>query len=490
VLVPFGAGAEWPQFGDYSPQVLSRFQPLWFGAAAAALALASAGWARLRVGETRRQRLGSGLLIAAIGAGAVWFAVPGLATSVGEAAGWFATESFLRVVAETQPLLSPEGAGFAPQMAIKQFTWLFWIYPLALSALAWSAYRRGRADALLVWTASGAAFAAALLQLRFRDVAALGFVWVMGPALLEAARALGHRLRAPRPVWVGLLVLLVFAAAFPSLQRSLSELRTSLAAVRGSPPERQGEVWLRLALRDLGRWARENTPPTRGYLDPTLRPEYGMLSAWGHGHVLRYYAERPMVQDNFGPWGGRHGSEAAARYYALEEESEATALAERLGSRYVVGTIRGSGQEKPRPRSMASRLVPVRRPDGTLAGRGRPLERHRLLYVADDGGRRSEGGNAVLAPVLYEVVAGARVRGTVPEGVSQVSFDLVLALPIGERFHYRASAPVDSSGGYEIRLPVPSEAGYQVTAGGQVASLRISERDVQEGRLVSGPHFE
>jgi hypothetical protein len=39
-------------------------------------------------------------------------------------------------------------------------------------------------------------------------------------------------------------------------------------------------------------------------------------------------------------------------------------------------------------------------------------------------------------------------------------------------------------------LPVPSEAGYQLNAGGQVASLRISERDVHEGRLVLGPHFE
>jgi asparagine N-glycosylation enzyme membrane subunit Stt3 len=490
LLLPFCVGVHWPQFGDYSPQVLSRFQPLWLGAVAASLAAASTAWARSRIGETRRQRLGSGLLIAALGAGAIWIGVPALAASVGEAAGWFAADSFLRVVAETKPLLFPEGAGFAPQQATKQFTWLFWIHPIALCVLAWGAYRRGRADALLVWMASGVAFAAVLVQLRFRDVAALGFAWVMGPALLETARALGRTVRAPRPVWVGVLVLMILAAAFPSLQHSLGELHTSFAARRGSPPERQGEIWLRLALRELGRWARSNTPHTEGYLDPTRRPEYGMLSAWGHGHVLRYYAERPMVQDNFGPWGGREGSEAALRYYASEEESEAAALAEQLGARYVVATIRGSGQENPQPHSMASRLVPVRRPDGTLVGRGQPLERHRLLYVAEDGGRRSEGGNALLAPALYEIVAGARVRGTAPAGVDQVGFEGMLTLPVRERFHYHASAPVAPDGSYEIRLPVPSEAGYQVNAGGQVALLRISERDVQLGRLVSGPHFE
>lgn len=101
--------------------------------------------------------------------------------------------------------------------------------------------------------------------------------------------------------------------------------------------------------------------------------------------LLRYLAERPVVQDNFGPWGGREGSD---------------------------------------------------------------------------------------------------------EGVAQVGFTLTFELPASERFHYRARAPVSPDGSHEIRLPVPGEAGYQVSAGGQVASLRISESDVREGRLVSGPHFE
>ncbi|MEN8159949.1 MAG: hypothetical protein ABFS41_07750, partial [Myxococcota bacterium] len=282
----------------------------------------------------------------------------------------------------------------------------------------------------------------------------------------------------------------LLAAALPGLRRAGEGFEASRAARRGSPPERSGEAWLRLALRDLGEWAHDNTPPTRGYLDPTLRPEYGVLSAWGHGHLLRYTAERPMVQDNFGPWGGREGSEAARRYYASEDEGEAAALAGRLGARYVVATIRGSGQGAPAPGSLGHRLVPVRRPDGVLTGRGAPLERHRLVYVADDGGRRPKQGHGLLAPALYEIVAGARVRGMAPEGVAHVRFDLTLELPVGERFHHRAVAEVAGDGSYEVRLPIPSEAGYQVSAGGQVASLRITERDVREGLLVVGPHFE
>ncbi len=487
VLLPFCIGQAWPQFGTYSPQVLSRFQPLWFGAAAAAFAVASAWWAGSRVGETRRQRLGSGLLVATLGAGLALVGVPGLTKSVGEAAGWFGGESFLQFVAETQPLFFPRGPAFAPRLAYGQFTWLLWAYPIGLATLFWGAWRRRRSDALLVLTASCVASIAVLAQFRFRDVAALGFAWVMGPALVEAGRALGRRTRAPRAVRVGVIVVGLLVAALPGLRRAEGDLHASLA---GSPPRRSAEIWLRRALRELGLWVRENTPPTQGYLDPTLRPGYGVLSAWGYGHLLRYTAERPMVQDNFGPWGGREGSAAARRYYAMQDEDAAAALAERMGARYVVATITGSGQGGSRPGSLARRLVPVRRDDGVLARRGPPFERHRLLYVADDGGWRPLQGGALLAPALYEIVAGARVRGMAPAGVAHVVFELTLAVPVRERFHYRAQAPVAADGSYEIRLPIPSEAGYQVTAGGQVASLRISERDVREGRLVAGPHFE
>ncbi|MEN8161181.1 MAG: STT3 domain-containing protein, partial [Myxococcota bacterium] len=261
LLLPFCIGNEWAQFGNWSPQVLSRFQPLWFAAGAATLAVASGAWG-LGVGETRRQRLGAALLLAALGAAALWLGVPGLAESLDRAAGWFGGEAFLAAVAETRPLLFPAGAAFDPQPAQRQFTWLFWLLPIGLAGLVSHAVRRRRSDALLVWTAAAVACGAVLAQLRFRDVAALGFAWVMGPALVEAGRALGRFARAPRPVWLGIVVVTLLAAALPGLRRAGEGFEASRAARRGSPPERSGEAWLRLALRDLGEWAHDNTPPT------------------------------------------------------------------------------------------------------------------------------------------------------------------------------------------------------------------------------------
>jgi hypothetical protein len=409
---------------------------------------------------------------------------------VREAAGWFEADAFLGVVSELKPLLHPEGR-FEPAYGQGSFSYLFWIYPFALGGLAWRALAERRGDVGLLLTASSAALVATLYQQRFGDVSGAGFALVMAPALTEGLRAAGRRLPAARVYWLGFALLAGVAASLPAVSDLRSDAIASAASLRGQRLGYGWQVRRRIVLERAARWLRQETPPTQGYLDATLRPEYGVLGAWGQGHLLRYYGERPMVQDNFGPWGGRSGFDAARRYFASADEGQALEIAARLGARYVVATPQGSGQRPPQPGSLALRLVPVPAPGGGLALPGGPehaLTGHRLRFVADDSDLGLAGA-AVWRAAVHEIVPGARVVGRAP-GAESVAFEAAVPLPGRRPLRYRASARVDAAGGYEIRLPYPSEAGYAVRAAGRSGALVLSEADVREGRTVSGPSLQ
>src|SRR5262245_3689371 len=490
LLLPFCAGREWEEYGSLSPDVLSNFQPLWFGACAAGLALEGWLWSRPALGRERRHRVASTFALAACALTAAWVLVPGLSGSVLDAATWFEADPFLGVISELQPLLSPDGR-FEPANGHWNFSYLFWGYPLALAGLGWWAASRQRSDVLLLLFVSAMFCVLTLYQQRFGDVAAAGFALVMGPAIAEGLRVASHRFEAPRAVWAGAAMVAGAAALLPYAPSYRTEVIASLAAQHGARLGYGSDVRRRMVLERAAHWLARETPRTQGYLDPRLRPEYGVLCAWGQGHLLRYYAERPMVQDNFARFVGRHGFDAARRYFASVDESAAAEIADRLGVRYVVATERGSGQAPPTAESMARRLALVHATGGRLAllgGPGEALARHRLVYVADDAGLARPPGEPPWAAAVYEIVPGARVLGQAPAGAS-VDFELAVPLPGRAPLLYRAGAAADPSGRYEIRLPYPSEEGYAVRAGSQRDSLALSEADVREGRTVSGPSF-
>jgi dolichyl-diphosphooligosaccharide--protein glycosyltransferase len=476
-LSPFCVGRSWEQFGPVSPLVLSNFQPLWFAAGAAALALAGALWRRPRLGATRARRVGSALGLVALGLAAALALVPGLAASLANAASWFQPDPFLQVISEMEPLLFPSGE-FDASAAVESFSVLFWAYPLAaawLGARAWRE-RRGEAGLVLAWSAVSCALA--LYQQRFCDVGAPAFALVIGPAAVEFVRAAG-RLPARRLATAGAAALCAGLALSPYAATYLADLRISSAARRGEPLEYRAEVRERLVLQRVARWLASETPPSGGYLDPAVKPAYGVLSAWGHGHLLRYYGERPMVEDNFGPYVGETGFAAARAYYASADEASGAEIADRLGARYVVAAPQGSGQGWPQRDSLARRLALV--PGRPLT----PFSRHRLVFFADDADLARGPKRAPWSVAVYEVVRGARVVGRAP-GAGLVGFELELpALAL----RWRAGAVVDASGAYEIRLPHPSEAPYRVRAGEREAAFSLSEADVREGRTVEGPSF-
>jgi dolichyl-phosphooligosaccharide-protein glycotransferase len=491
-MLPWSAGRTGSPFGVYSPLVLSQFQLLWFAAGAAVLASAAGLWSFPALGANRARRIGAAIAPAALVLSAAWFLMSGLDHELREAGRWFEADPFFARIAELLPLLISHNR-FDPSLAHELFSPLFWVYPLAVAGLGWQALARRRADVLLLLTASLAFYAEALNQTRFVDVFAIGFALVIGPAFVEVLRVARDQFHLPF-VARGSAALLVCAVglAAPVPQFGRDAVR-SADALRGAPPlDLAPSARLNRILQRVARWLKQHSPPTRGFLNASQRPEYGVLCAWGHGHLLRYYAERPMVQDNFGPWGGQVGFDAARRYYESRDEAEAAAIADRLEARYVIAMRVGSGQARPEQDSLARRLVPALLSDGTMVLPGSPanaLTRHRLLMVEDDTDLVRGSGAQPWIAAVYELVPGALVVGRAP-GESAVLFELEVPLPGRLPLRYQAAVRVDGSGGYQIRLPYPSEQGYAVRTDSYFGSLRISEGEVREGRTVLGPSIE
>jgi len=226
-----------------------------------------------------------------------------------------------------------------------------------------------------------------------------------------------------------------------------------------------------------------------------------VLAAWGDGHLLRWIARRPVVQDNFGDDVGARNFALAERYFAATSEPEALAILAELRVRYVVVRETGSGHGRGyAPESLFARLHWLKGTSGSLASgsetaaiRVPALARHRLLV--DALGRDARAGKSRPAYKLYEVVPGARVAGRAAPG-ALVTAQLPVHAGSAGRFVYAAETTADASGRYALTLPYANEGSltdvspaprYELRSAGATALLAIDEASVREGRAIEGP---
>lgn len=491
-VAPLGLGRTWERFGAFTPLVLSSLQPLWFAAGAAAFGGLAAAW-RTPLGATRGRRVASGLAAGGVGLGIAFAAAPELASRLGEATGWFAKEeAFLGTVAELRPLLTGPGA---LRSALLGFGYLLALAPALLAGAAWLAWRRRRpALGLLVAVATGLGLAT-LLQQRFGNDFAVALAPVAGASLAAAARAAWRRVPPRTGTRVAAAVLAAGVAAAllaPVAPAYLPDARNALRALRGQPL--RFDPWWRKhrARAQAAVWLGAHSPETDGWLDPDARPAWGVMTAWSDGHAFRYLARRPVVQDNFGVYGGRENWELAGRYYAALREEEALAIAARLRVRYVVARPTGSGHGvRYGPRALAARLLSPWRGDVV------PLRHHRLVYASAP---YPSGFGPRARPVHYgiwEIVPGARVAGRAEPG-APVTVRLPLRTARGHAFAFEDRVRADAAGRYELVLPYPTRpfgdgvapAGvYRVSSGARSAPLAVPEAAVREGRPLPGPQL-
>lgn len=506
LVAPFSLGAHWERWGSFSPLVLSDFQPWLLATATAAYLLLALFCAERRVGASAPGRVGAALAAGLLALAPSLLLVADVRVGVEDAWAWFARqEEFQGQVMESQPLFMRRGR-FDASKAVTYLTPLVFLAPLWLLFLVRGARRRREPGPAVLASYTAVLLVATLFQFRFIDAFSPIMALCVGAWLPAATGWVVVRFGTPTKIagYAASAVLLA-AALHPALAFHAPAARESLRALRGEPPllpPREGRLRL---LADVGDWLREHTPATSGFEDASTPPEYGVLSHWSDGHLLRYFSHRPMVVDNFGDDVGVENFRLAHEYY-LSEEERASQILDALRVRYAIFEYRpiaaradvgpdtvfsrlylqdGAASEE----SLALRGPRVRRREQAVPA----LTRHRLVYETEPKPQAPPPGRAAFK--VYEHVVGARVVGRAEPG-AVVEASVELETPRGRRFTWRASTEADSAGRFALRVPYATEGAppsvrsaprLTLRAGGREWELSIPEEAVLLGRDVVVP---
>ncbi len=511
LVAAFTPSGEWERWGSLSPLVLSWFQPVFLAAGALCFGALAGIFERVRFPASLAGRacvalaLGGGVLTLALATSA------GLVAGAGDAWGWLAKrEVFQASVAESEPLLAGvHGVDFG--IAVQLFSRLSYAVPLLLAWVVTGT--RGHEDArargvLAAWTVVW--LAAALLQRRFVNELSVAFALLVAICAIDGLavvqRALARRGRATRgAAW--LLALLVTGWLLAPIGVFYSGYVTNLRrSWQGEPLLLSGWQPEQRGLTQVARWLAARSPPTAGYWDASARPEYGVLAAWGDGHVLRYVAERPLVQDNFGDDVDARGFALAEDYYSASSEPAALAIAERLRARYVIVHGAGSGHAQGYAAgSLLKRLHKLRGTEGNVGASGAApgaylpaLTRHRLIFDALAAGGPSGGTRPSYK--IYEIVAGARIAGRA-QPLAEVRAELPIGLAQRGRMLYSSTTRAGADGRFEIVVPyantplataeadveIQPGSAYRLRSGGREVEVAVSDTEVRRGARVEAP---
>ena len=492
LVLPFTIHSSWEQWPPFSPVVLSEFQPWFFGVLSVYGVLCAGIWRSARLDFARRWI--SGLLLGLtllIGSLAM---IAGLREGGLEALRWLTrTEGFQAQVLESVPLLI-SGDHFSIDWALRYLSAFVLLFPLALAAaalLAWRCRRDRSSLLLLLWFTSGL-FGAALLQRRFANSFSLPLALLMAWACSSLGRSLRSRMSGrpcARPI--SLLVACALAGLLlePTAHFYERSLRLELARLRGQSGAVPAQVIRHRRMAELALFLRDHTPPTSGWLDASIEPEYAVLGDWSIGHRIEYLARRPTITDAFGDDIGRDNFRLAQEYFTLAEP-QAVALLQKLHVRYVV-VERESPLMKTRFRP-ASMYRSLYFRDGSERAKRRghardypALEQHRLIFETEPTPLTGAEGPAAFK--VFEYVRGAVVSGRASPG-APIHLALRLRSNRGRLITYTASVTASGSGEFAIRVPYATtgnpglskiEGSYTIRCGDRAIAVSIDEAAVR-----------
>lgn len=479
-----------PVGGPWSGIAFSRLH-VWAPLAAAGVA-ATAWWIEgWRPADHWRKRL---LRIAGIGVAAAALSVllPGLLQGLLLGVAFVGPAEASRAgVYELLPLFGGFGRP-AGQSPVNYFGWFAYCVPLAPLAALIAARGPRRPAALLLAAWSAVLAAMTVRQARFGvDFAASGTVlFALGLAqLARLAIRGGVPDRAARVAAVAIAVAMLW---MPIRYGYFVAARGSLAALRGNVP--LTDRALQTPSGSLQRFletVRRVTPETSGYLDGKGAPEYGFLNSKNIGHAIHHVAHRAATLNGTQPLLGPENAAAAARFFELESEAEALAVARDLRARYVI-TDFFPGRT---PGSIGAQLYFQ---DGRGSGTVPPLQHMRLITEGPRSGVPISDLFGVPRPAqvvpykLFEIVPGALLEVPAAAGAS-VSATVKLETPTGRSFTYRTRAVAGPGGIARLRLPYATDASHPVRSKGSYLvrapaaqhSVFVTDRQVLRGEALS-----
>lgn len=257
-------------------------------------------------------------------------------------------------------------------------------------------------------------------------------------------------------------------------------------------------------------WLESNTPETSYYLNPSEKPEYGIMSWWDYGNWILYIAKRPPVANNF-----QTGLEDSARYFASSNEFECISILNKRNAKYVItDTLMVVGKSRHimntagdeylagndfesfylSEKFMDTNLVKLHISDGSQIGN------LRLIYESNGTSMnkylksRIDNYEDIRDVKIFEYVPGAKINGySAPNEIIYVKTSLISNQ--GRKFEYQNEATTDENGWYEIKVPYSTEgAPYDIKAtslytvwneGSEIEKeISIHENDVVEGNEI------
>ena len=296
LVLPASLGSSWPQWGGFSPVVLSGFQSWFFGVLTSFGLLCAWLWQASVLARSRPRRTVSGLVAGALLVGASAGLFPELLDGAGDAWSWFArSDGFQALVAESAPLLVWDGR-LELGVAGSRLSLFFFVFPFAIAGGIFAVRREHhRAPILLFLWWSVGLFVATLAQRRFFNTSSVAVSLLLAWAVCGAYAGLPPHLvetRLRRSIARVAATALLLALLTPVLATYAHPLGNCLRAARGEKLHVTARVTRQRAAVLTALWLREATPETAGWLDPAARPEYGVLAPWPLGHLVEYVARR------------------------------------------------------------------------------------------------------------------------------------------------------------------------------------------------------
>lgn len=464
-VAPFSWGNEWPQWGAYSAVVLSNFQPWYLGV----LGLSALGCSRVLARDAAwgvPVRVAISLGVGALCVGVSLAGIPELVESVREAGQWLGkSDAFQSLVGESVPLFILHGQ-FTTGIASSRLSGFVFLFPFAVVLLAWRHRRdpnRAVVYSVLGWAA--VFFALTLLQKRFFNSFAVWMSLVMALAAVEVAARLTREATRQR----GLAVLVCLLCLLPSF----AFYRGPLAHFDRETLASNLRIETNRARREMVDWLRTHTPPTRGYFDPEVEPEYGVLARWGEGHFITYGARRPAVLGNFGDDIGREHFLRARAFFETPLD-QASAILDELGVRYVV--IAALSESRPTAKQLYS-------------SSGSRSSRYRLVHDVPP-----IAGTDLPSYKIFEFVEGAVLEGRAASRALVKAALELRAAEDGKVVHrYEEVVQAGPDGRFRLRVAHPTqghpggfvpEGRYRVSAGDRETWVEVLPAAVGSGETL------